>query len=319
MLQSHTIRRLHEIIARFEARLASVVVAQPESLRLALAGLFAKGHVLIEDVPGVGKTLLARTLAISIDGQFRRIQCTPDLLPADVTGSSVYDLQAHRFEFVPGPLFGNVVLVDEINRASPRTQSALLEAMAEAQVSADGETHDLPRPFFVIATQNPIETAGTYPLPEAQLDRFMLRFRLGYPSFEGELEILDRQAVTPDTSPVVDLDALLDVQAAVHDVPVSQAVKEYVVALARATREHPSVALGASPRGAVALLRAAQAMALLSGMDFVRPDDVKTVAIACLAHRLVLRAHEAAGAESVVQELVASVAVPTLARVRSIA
>jgi MoxR-like ATPase len=260
-------------------------------LRDLLVALLADGHVLIEDYPGVGKTALARALARSLDAEYARIQATADLLPADVVGANVFDQRESRFEFHPGPVFANVVLVDEINRASPKTQSGLLECMQESRVTVDGHTHELARPFLVIATQNPIEYEGTYPLPEAQLDRFMVRLRLGYPTAIDEAEMLavhgsgDRVL---DLEPVVDVEMVVRAQAAVASVHASQALRRYVVAVCAATREDPRVELGASPRAGLLLLRAAKSRAALEGRDHALPDDVQALAPSALAHRLLL-------------------------------
>ena len=267
-----------------------VLVGKRTAVELAVTALLCEGHVLVEDVPGTGKTTLARALAQSIGGTFRRLQCTPDLLPSDVTGVSVFDQRTAEFAFRPGPIFGNVLLVDEINRATPRTQSAVLEAMQEAQVSADGVTRPLPRPFVVLATQNPVELEGTFPLPEAQLDRFLLRVGLGYPSEEDETTMVERRPARGDQAlePVV---SLQDVQAAIAacgQVRVHDDVLRYLVRVARTTREDPGVRLGASPRATLALHRAVQAWAAMHGRDFATPDDVKQMAPPVLAHRLMV-------------------------------
>jgi MoxR-like ATPase len=258
-----------------------------------LAGVLANGHVLIEDNPGLAKTLIARLLAQALDLGFRRIQFTPDLLPSDITGSFLYDQRESRFEFRPGPIFTNLLLADEINRATPKTQAALLEAMQEAQVTIEGQSFPLEQPFVVIATQNPIEMEGTYPLPEAQLDRFLLRVGIGYPGPEAEREILkrrrERRTDAAAVPTIVTRAELLAMQGALEDIFVSEALERYIVALAQATRVDPRVTLGASPRGSLALLKLARAEAAIRGRDFVLPDDVKAVAVAALAHRLVLR------------------------------
>ena len=273
--------------------LGRIVVGKDDVLERILAGILANGHVLIEDYPGLAKTLIARLLAQSLDLGFRRIQFTPDLLPSDITGSFLYDQREGRFEFRPGPVFTNLLLADEINRATPKTQAALLEAMQEAQVTVEGQSFPLPQPFLVIATQNPIELEGTYPLPEAQLDRFLMRVAVGYPEPEAEREILRRRrerrtdAATVPT--IVTRPELLAMQEALEDVFMSDALERYIVALAQATRADHRVALGASPRGSLAVLKLARAEAAIRGRDFVLPDDVKAVAVAALAHRLVLR------------------------------
>jgi MoxR-like ATPase len=269
------------------------VVGKREPARLVLAGLLADGHVLIEDLPGLAKTLMARSLAAATSLTLTRVQFTPDLMPADVTGSSVFDPAGRTFEFRPGPLFANLVLGDEINRAPPKTQSALLEAMQERQVTVDGVTHPLPRPFIVLATQNPIEYEGTYPLPEAQLDRFLLRVSIGYPSAADEREILERRMArrTDEVEMVAVADGatVIGLQRAIEGVYVSPSVVGYIVDLVTATRANVKVQTGASPRGSAAVLKVARAHAALDGRDFVTPDDVKTVAVAALGHRLMLR------------------------------
>ena len=281
--------RVREVVAT----LGRIVVGKDDVLERILAGILANGHVLIEDYPGLAKTLIARLLAQALDLGFRRIQFTPDLLPSDITGSFLYDQRESRFEFRAGPVFTNLLLADEINRATPKTQAALLEAMQEAQVTIEGQSFPLEQPFVVIATQNPIEMEGTYPLPEAQLDRFLLRVGIGYPEADAEREILRRRrerrtdAATVPT--IVTRLELLAMQDALEDVFVSAALERYIVALAQATRNDPRVTLGASPRGSLALLKLARAEAAIRGRDFVLPDDVKAVAVAGLAHRLVLR------------------------------
>jgi MoxR-like ATPase len=273
--------------------LGAVVVGKDAVLERILAGVLANGHVLVEDYPGLAKTLIARLLAQALDLGFRRIQFTPDLLPSDITGSFLYDQRAGRFDFRPGPVFTNLLLADEINRATPKTQAALLEAMQEAQVTVEGQSFPLEPPFLVIATQNPIELEGTYPLPEAQLDRFLLRVSVGYPEPEAEREILrrrrERRTDEVGIAPIVSRAELQAMQAALEDVFVSEALERYIVALAQATRSDARVTLGASPRGSLALLKLARAEAAIRGRDFVLPDDVKAVAVAALGHRLVLR------------------------------
>lgn len=268
-----------------------VIVGKRPAIELLLVALLCEGHVLIEDVPGVGKTMLARALAISLGGTFRRLQCTPDLLPNDVTGVSVYNQKAAEFEFRPGPVFVNVLLADELNRATPRTQSALLECMGERQVSVDGVTHVLPRPFLVLATQNPIEYEGTFPLPEAQLDRFLLRLRLGYPTDDEERQILinlRREHPIESLQQVVEGERVPELVSQVWEVHVDDTVQSYLLRLVQATRTHPDLALGASPRGSLALYKAGQALAALRGRDYVLPDDVKYLAPAVLEHRLIV-------------------------------
>ncbi len=273
--------------------LSAAVIGKDDVLRQLLAGLLANGHVLIEDYPGLAKTLIARLLGQAMDLAFKRIQFTPDLLPSDITGSYVFDQRNGRFEFRPGPVFAGLLLADEINRATPKTQSALLEAMQEAQVTVEGESFPLDPPFLVIATQNPIELEGTYALPEAQLDRFIMKISVGYPSRADEQEILrrrrERRSDTMEIAKIVTRDELLAMQRALEDVHVGASVEGYVVDLVRATREDDRVVLGASPRGTLALLKLARAQAMLRRSDFVTPDDVKAMAVPALAHRIVLR------------------------------
>ncbi|MFQ3678510.1 MAG: MoxR family ATPase [Fimbriimonadaceae bacterium] len=305
-------RRAQSIVAEVER----VIVGKSETVRMSVLTLLCNGHLLLEDIPGVGKTTLAKALARSIGGEFRRVQFTPDLLPSDVTGSSVYDQRTHEFSFRPGPIFGNVVLVDEINRATPKTQSALLEAMEERQVTSDGITRDLPMPFFVIATQNTIEMTGTYPLPEAQLDRFFSRLSLGYPEREDEADILGRQQnATPldSVGSVTTPAELLRLQAAIRDWFVHESIRKYIVDIVRATRTHNQLLAGASPRGSLHLMRAAQALAAISGASFVRPDDVKHVAPYILSHRVLPRADlraRGSTAEQIVRQILDTVPAP---------
>jgi MoxR-like ATPase len=304
------------LAARLRENLAPVLVGKPEVIDLALVALLCEGHVLIEDVPGVGKTTLARGLAQSMGGSFRRLQCTPDLLPSDVTGVSIYDQKRADFVFRPGPVFANVVLADEINRATPRAQSSLLECMEERQVTGDGETYRLPRPFLVIATQNPVELEGTFPLPEAQLDRFLIRLRLGYPTESEEDAILLQHAgedQTPTAAQVAPPRDWLAMQRHCRLVHVEESVRRYILRLSRATREQRSILLGASPRATLGLYRAAQAWAALRGRSYVKPDDVKRVAAPVLAHRLVLAGEarvRGRSAEAVVAELLTELPVP---------
>ena len=303
-------------LVRLVRNVDAVVLGKRPVIETVVAALLARGHVLVEDVPGVGKTMLARALARSLDAPLKRIQCTPDLLPSDVTGASVYNPRTLAFEFRPGPIFASVVLADEINRATPRTQSAFLEAMEERQVSADGQTHALSDPFFLIATQNPIELAGTFPLPEAQLDRFLVRVALGYPDAATETRVILAQREAHPLAalrPVVDLEQLRQAQAAVGRVHVHEALVGYVQRLVAATRAHEQVQLGASPRGAIALVRMAQAHALLHGEPYVTPDQVKRLARSVLAHRIVAkpraRAQGIDGAR-VVEDVLRTVEVP---------
>ena len=305
--------RFHEI----ERNVERVVRGKHQEIRLALVALVAEGHLLIEDVPGVGKTMLAKSIARSIDCSFRRIQFTPDLLPTDVTGVNVFNQEQRDFEFKPGAIFANIVLGDEINRASPKTQSALLECMEERQVTVDTQTHPLGTPFMVIATQNPIEHEGTYPLPEAQLDRFMLRLSIGYPSAEVETEILGSH--TTGEQPLEELDAVSDAPgvaemiAQAREVHVAPALRRYIVDLVAATRRHGDVYLGASPRASIMILRAARAYAAAEERDFVVPDDVKVLAVPALSHRIIVTADAVMtgrSTEVVLQEILAEVPVP---------
>jgi MoxR-like ATPase len=298
--------------------LERAIVGKRPVLELVLAGLLADGHVLLDDLPGVAKTLTARSLATATGLEFRRIQFTPDLLPADITGAVVLDQQEGGFHFRPGPVFANLVLADEVNRAPAKTQAALLEAMQERQVTADGTSHALPRPFLVIATQNPIEYEGTYPLPEAQLDRFLLRSSVGYPSPDDEWELVERRLErgTDDVvlTPVADADDVVAMQRALEQVHVSEPVGRYAVAIVTATRAEPQLQVGASPRGSLALVKLARAHALLRGRDFVTPDDVKDIATAALAHRLVLRSElwvRRVAPEDVLAKVLAEVPAPT--------
>jgi MoxR-like ATPase len=268
-----------------------VILGKRHEVELAIGSLFAGQHVLVEGVPGVGKTMLARTIARSIDGAFKRIQGTSDLLPSDITGASVFDQSTSSFSFVPGPVFANVVLFDEINRTGPKTQSALLEVMDEGKVSADGAIHEMPKPFFVIATRNPIEHHGTFPLPEGELDRFGVAIDMGYPSATAERQVVTGQLVShpvEDLEPVISTDDVVAHQAAVRTVHVDPAIIDYIVAIASATRERDDITLGASTRGSLAITRAAQAHAILKGRDYVLPDDVKFLAAAVLSHRILL-------------------------------
>ena len=291
------------------------IFGKHREVELALVALLCHGHILVEDVPGTGKTVLAKAFARSLGCSFRRIQFTPDLLPSDVTGVSIYNQRTQTFEFRPGPVMSQIVLADEINRATPKTQSALLEAMDEQQVTVDGTTYQLPDPFLVLATQNPIEYEGTFPLPEAQLDRFFLRVQLGYPTEKEEVAILDAQRIQhplDSLSQVLSAEELIDSQARVREVHLAPAVKSYLVSVVAATRSHPDVYLGASPRGSLALARAAQAYAAVNGRDYVVPDDVKVLAPATLGHRLILQPQarlKDLAATTIIAEVLASVPV----------
>jgi MoxR-like ATPase len=305
------------LLAKLENNVASVFLGKPETIRMALVALLAEGHLLIEDVPGIGKTLLAKALARSLGCTFHRIQFTPDLLPSDVLGTSVFHQGAGAFVFQPGPLFAQVVLADEINRATPRTQSALLEAMSDHQVSLDGQTHSLGPPFFVLATQNPYEFEGTYPLPESQLDRFLMRLRIGYPQRDAEKRILTGHRTG---EPVEQLQAVLSaeevvaLQHQVRQVRVEETLADYLLDLIAATRHHPDIYLGGSTRAALALYRAAQALALIEGRDYVVPDDIKRLATAVLAHRILPRTPRqdsiANTAEQIIQEVLTQTPIP---------
>ncbi|HYB31602.1 MAG TPA: MoxR family ATPase [Solirubrobacteraceae bacterium] len=314
-------RPLEDVAARAILILDEVeraVVGKRPALELALSALLADGHVLIEDYPGLAKTLIARSFATVTGTQFSRVQFTPDLMPTDVTGASIYNQRMSQFEFRPGPVFTNVLLADEINRAPPKTQAALLEAMQERQVTTEDQTRALERPFLVLATQNPIEYEGTYPLPEAQLDRFLIRMRVGYPSADDEWEMLarrlERREDEAELRAVVDRDELMAMQRAVEEVHVSESVGRYIVAVVAATRESPSIQVGASPRGSLAVMKLSRVRALLDGRDFVVPDDVKAIAVPALAHRLALRPElwvQGIQAEDVVRDCMNSVPVPT--------
>ena len=308
--------RVRDFAENIIDNIEKVIVGKRDTVELAVASLLCQGHLLIEDVPGVGKTMLARSIARSLGCTFSRIQFTPDMLPSDVTGVSIYNQESKKFEFRAGPILAQIVLADEINRATPKTQAALLEAMQEKQVTVDGVTHALPRPFMVLATQNPIEYEGTFPLPEAQLDRFLLRVQLGYPDSNAEVEVLGRQQFR---HPLEDLDQegsadeLTAAQEAVKTVYTADSVKSYIVAIVNHTRKHPEVYLGASPRGSLALYRACQAKAAMEDRDFVLPDDVKALAVPALSHRVILspaaRLRDVT-ADDILNEILTSVPVP---------
>ena len=306
-------RRAAELLGRIEENVHRVIVGKDRVVRLAATGLVAGGHVLLQDLPGTGKTLLARALATSVGGAFRRLQCTPDLLPSDITGSSVFNQKDLSFQFIPGPVFANILLADEVNRATPRTQSALLEAMGEGQVTVEGVTRLLERPFFVVATQNPTEFHGTYPLPESQLDRFILAAEMGPPTDEEAMEVLARREhgdPIADLRAVVSLAEVIELQDACLKVVAAPAIRTYIVSLLHAIRSRPEVLLPASMRSGVYLQRAAQAWALFEGRDFVLPDDIKLLALPVLSHRLGMRGRFKAG--DVVEEVVSSLALPPL-------
>ena len=309
---SWTSERAQVVISEIE----TVIVGKRQAVEQVVIGLLCNGHVLIEDIPGVGKTMLAKALAGALGASYRRIQFTPDLLPADITGTSIFNQKTSEFSFREGPVFTNILLADEINRATPKTQSSLLECMEEFQVTVDGETKLLARPFFVMATENPVEYRGTYPLPEAQLDRFLMRIKIGYPAPEDEVTVLDRQMKRHpiySVKPVVETEEVLAMQENVKDVFIEPSLKQYLVALVWATREHPMLSLGASPRASLGLLRAGQARAALQGRDFVLPDDIKAVASPVLCHRLFLKPEarvRQADAEQIVAEVLDQVAVP---------
>ncbi len=307
---------VRDLAQRIIDNVERVIVGKSEAVELGVVALMCQGHALIEDVPGVGKTMLARSIARSVGCTFKRIQFTPDLLPTDVTGVSIYNQQSHEFEFRAGPIISQLVLADEVNRATPKTQSAMLEAMDERQVTVEGITHRLPSPFMVMATQNPVEYEGTFPLPEAQLDRFLLIIRLGYPTVEEELEIIDRQqSVHPiDTlRPVAEADEIISLQRKIREIYVDDLVKRYIVNLVAATRTHQDIALGASPRASLALFRGGQAVALIAGRDYVLPDDVKGLAVPMLSHRMIVSAGarmRGVGSQEVVEQILEETAVP---------
>lgn len=281
---------MRDKITTLKENLARTIVGKDDAIKLVIVALLSGGHALLEDVPGVGKTLLAKSLARSINGKFQRIQCTPDLLPSDVTGTNIWNPNTREFEFLAGPAFANILLTDEINRATPRTQSSLLEVMEEKQITVDGLARFVPSPFFVIATQNPVEYQGTFPLPEAQMDRFTISFSLGYPSFEEEVQMLERQlnsTTVEELSPCISLDEVKQLQSEVAHVKVSNELQKYIVNLVSASRTDDEITLGVSPRGAIALQKASQSFAYLEGRDYVIPDDIKFLAPNVLCHRLI--------------------------------
>jgi len=293
----------------------SVIIGKDESIKLLVVSLLAKGHLLIEDTPGLGKTILARALSQSISGRLRRVQCTPDLLPSDITGVSIYNEKERNFEFKPGPIFANILLVDEINRTTPRTQSSMLEAMEEHQVTADGKTYKLPSPFMVIATQNPLEYHGTYPLPEAQLDRFFMRISMGYPSIDEEVKIMQMQEKThpiENLKPVISTEQLIELQKQVAEIKIDTLVLEYIASIMHGLREHNSLAYGASPRGSLALMHASKAFALIEKKDFVDPDIIKKIAIPVLSHRIAVKPQYISSVtnEDIVADVLAKTKVP---------
>jgi MoxR-like ATPase len=303
----------HTTVRRLIDNVQQAVVIDTERLELLLAAMLAGGHVLLEDVPGTGKTMIAKAISRSISATFKRVQCTPDLLPSDITGSAIYNQRDQSFEFVPGPVFGNIILVDEINRANPRTQSSLLEAMAERQVTSDGFSRELPDPFFLIATQNPVEMSGTFPLPEAQLDRFLMMLKMGYPDYEDEVAILEREEHDNPLERVetlLSLDEVLALREAARAVSVIRPLKEYIVTLAAATRTHPDVVLGMSPRAGVSLQRATQALTLIRGRDFATPDEIKAAARAVMPHRVLSRDRRTETAREIIDDLLATTPVP---------
>lgn len=311
-----TVEMTQQQVKKIIQNIEKVMIGKTEVARLCLVALLAEGHVLLEDVPGVGKTMMVKALSKSVNGEFKRIQFTPDLLPSDVVGVSIYNPKEMEFSFRPGPIMGNIILADEINRTSPKTQSALLEAMEEHSVTVDGVTLDTERPFFVMATQNPIEYEGTYPLPEAQLDRFLLKLEMGYPSAVEEVEMLTRSQKTPsieELQPVISLDDLRTLQQSVKDVFIEETMKQYIVELANKTRMHPQVQLGVSPRASIALLKASQALAFISGREFVLPDDVQYLAPYVFSHRLIIKSeakYQGITAEEVMGKIISNVHVP---------
>lgn len=313
--------RIHPGIEKILQNIEKVITGKQEVAKLSLVALLADGHVLLEDVPGVGKTMAVRALAKSISAELRRIQFTPDLLPSDVMGVSIYNPRDMDFQFYPGPIMGNIILADEINRTSPKTQSALLEGMEEKSITVDGVTYNLEKPFFVMATQNPIEYEGTYPLPEAQLDRFLLKMKMGYPTLDEEMKVLQRaQKVPPidDLQPVISLQELRQLQLDIKEVYVDESIRRYIVELSSHTRSHENVFLGVSPRGSIALMKASQALAFIHERDYVLPDDIQYLAPFVFAHRIILRPEarfEGVQIEDVIEQVISRVSVPIQRRV----
>jgi len=306
-------KQIQELAVRLKDNIQNVIIGKAKVVELIMISLICRGHMLLEDVPGMGKTMLVRTLARSMGCSFNRIQFTPDLLPSDILGVSVYNQKKNEFEFKSGPIMAQIVLADEINRTSPRTQASLLECMEEDQVTVDGVTYKLPRPFMILATQNPVEYEGTYPLPEAQLDRFLIKAHLGYPTYDEEMEILDRlenRHPISEIQQVFEINDLVNMQSTVAEVHIDESLKDYIVKLVQATRTHPDVALGASPRGSLALMKTSKAMAGLNGRDYVVPDEIKELAVPTLAHRLVLRPEaqlKGSGAEDIIADVLRQV------------
>ncbi|MDP6467425.1 MAG: MoxR family ATPase [Pirellulaceae bacterium] len=313
-----TVADVQGVAKKVIANVEQAIVGKRQQLIMSLVAWFCEGHILLEDVPGVAKTMLARAMARSVGCSFKRVQCTPDLLPSDVTGASIFNQKTAEFEFRPGPVFAQIVLADEINRTTPRTQASLLEAMAESRVTVDGITHDLAPPFLVVATQNPVDHEGTFPLPEAQLDRFLMKFSLGYPNFDDELKMLEMlQHAHPLDSlePVIQAEELIECQNDVREIHVDIKVQQYLMQIVHLSREHEDLALGGSPRASIALFRTAQAMAAIRGRNYVQPDDVKRIAPPVMTHRLILRPESRlrkVTAEQVVQDIIDEIAVPTL-------
>ncbi|MEH7350753.1 MoxR family ATPase [Gottfriedia acidiceleris] len=316
------IEKMHPEIKNIITNIENVMIGKRNEVELSLVALLAGGHVLLEDVPGVGKTMMVKALAKSVNANFRRIQFTPDLLPSDVTGVSIYNPKEMEFQFHPGPLMGNIILADEINRTSPKTQSALLEGLEEASITIDGITYELAKPFFVMATQNPIEYEGTYPLPEAQLDRFLLKMTMGYPTIDEELEILNRlQNIPPieELKPVIDIDGLLSLQKEMKNVFIDESIMHYIVSIVNSTRQDGNVYLGASPRGSIALMKAGQAYAFMCGRDYVLPDDIQYLAPFVLSHRIILNSEskfEGITADKIIKNIVKKISVPIKRKVK---